>query len=84
MIMDDRIEEKLLDLKSEIDEAKSNVARLEGQKTALMSQLKTEWGVSSIKEARTKLAELQKKCDVLEKKIKEGLQELEETYPMEE
>ncbi len=74
------IEEDLLDLKRDIDEAKTKVAELNGQVTALLRQLKEEWKCSSIQEAEEKLRKLDLKITSIQKEIDKGCAELEEKY----
>ena len=44
-------EQQLLDLKERVEDAKTQVAELNGQQTALMNQLKNDWGCKTIEEA---------------------------------
>ena len=74
--------QELLDLKSDVAEAKSKVSELTGQKTALMSQLKTDWDCKTIKEAEDKLQEMENSISKLEKKIETGVSELENKYEL--
>ena len=74
--------EELLDLKDDVAEAKSKVSELTGQKTALMSQLKTDWDCKTIKEAEDKLQEMEDSISKLEKKIEKGVSELESKYEL--
>ena len=73
-------EKELLDLKEKVDDAKQAVSELTGQKNALMKQLKDDWQCKTIDEAETKLTKMDKDIDILEKKIENGVQELEEKY----
>jgi len=73
-------EADLLKLKQEIDQAKSSVSELKGQQTALLKQLKEEWGCSSIEEAEKKIKKMQKEIETLDASIETGLEELEEQY----
>ena len=73
-------EQDLLNLKGEIDEAKTKVSELNGQKTALMNQLKTDFGCKTPKEAEKKLTDLKKEITTLENEIEEGTKELSEKY----
>jgi len=74
--------QELLDLKDDVAEAKSKVSELTGQKTALMSQLKTDWDCKTIKEAEDKLQEMEDSISKLEKKIETGVSELENKYEL--
>lgn len=73
-------EQDLLKLKQEIDEAKDNVNQLKGQQTALLKQLKEEWGCSTIEAAEKKIAKMKKEIEILNTSIETGLEELEEKY----
>jgi len=73
-------ERKLLDLKEQVEEAKIKVSELTGQQTALMKQLKEEFGCTTIEQAQKKLETMEKEITVLDKKIEEGVQELKTKY----
>jgi predicted nuclease with TOPRIM domain len=78
-------EKQLLDLKEQVDEAKTKVSELTGQQIALMKQLKEDWGCKTIQEAETKLEEMGKTISILEKKIERASAELElQLNPVEE
>ena len=74
--------QELLDLKDDVANAKIKVSELTGQKTALMSQLKTDWDCKTIKEAEDKLQEMEDSISKLEKKIETGVSELENKYEL--
>lgn len=73
-------EEDLLDLKKEIDAAKTETAQLEGQKKELMRQLKENWDCDTVEEAEAKLKKLQKKYKDTTEQIADGITELQEKY----
>jgi len=73
-------EQQLLDLKIEVEEAKATTAELKGQQTALMNQLRTDWKCNSVEEAEKKLKTMQKEIETLDKKIREGVAEVEKRY----
>lgn len=75
--------QELLDLKDEITEAKNKEQNIKGQITALTAQLKTDWGCTSVKEAKKKIDSMEEKIEELKIKIEEGEEELNEKYPME-
>ena len=77
-------EQQLLDLKEKVEDAKTQVSELNGQQTALMSQLKNDWGCKTIEEANTKLKGMENAISILEKKIERGVKELEEKYQINE
>lgn len=74
---------KLIKLKEEIDEAKSEVAKLSGKKEHLMGQLKETYGCNSLKEAEAKVEKLTKKIEDLDKQITKALSDLESKLPNE-
>jgi prefoldin subunit 5 len=71
---------QLLELKEKVEEAKTTVSELTGQQTALLQQLKTDFGCKSIEDAEEKLEVLNRNIKGLEKKIEKGTQELEEKF----
>jgi len=73
-------EQDLLNLKKDINTAKTNKANLEGQKEGIMKQLRDTFKVKTVEEANTKLSQLERQQKVLEQKIKDGIEELEEKY----
>lgn len=74
--------EKLLELKQDIDNAKTEIAKLEGKKEALMKELKDQWKCTTIKQAEKKLADLEKEAGKLGEQIEKGVTELEEKYEL--
>jgi chromosome segregation ATPase len=73
-------EQELFELKGEIDEAKQKVSELTGQKNALMTQLKEDWGCDTIEEAEERLATMDKNITIITKKIEKASQELEAKF----
>ena len=73
-------EKDLLQLKKEIDSAKSEKAELTGELKSLMKLLKDEWKCSSLEDARKKIRQWEKEISELDEKIKTGITELEEKY----
>jgi predicted nuclease with TOPRIM domain len=73
-------EKQLLDLKENVADAKQKVAELTGQNTALMNQLKTDYSCKTIAEAEDKLAKMDKDIFIIDKKIEDGVKDLEEKY----
>ena len=76
-------EQQLLDLKNDIEEAKTTVSELKGQEKALMKQLKDDWKCVSIAEAESKLKKIEGEITSLEKKIETGVKELEDKHNIE-
>ena len=75
-------EDKLLNLKAEIDSAKSTVSELKGQKTALMKQLKDDWDCTTIDQAEKTLENMKIEIEKIENQIEKGTKELEEKYEL--
>jgi predicted nuclease with TOPRIM domain len=73
-------EKQLLDLKEDVGEAKQKVAELTGQNTALINQLKTDYSCKTIAEAEEKLAKMDKDISIIDKKIEDGIKDLETKY----
>jgi predicted nuclease with TOPRIM domain len=72
-------ESQLLELKKKIDEAKTKVSELNGQKSALLKQLE-EFGCKTITEAEKKLEGMEKEISGITEKIDSGTKELEMKY----
>lgn len=73
-------EKQLIDLKKQIEVTKSSVSEMKGQRTALLNQLKKDFNCKSVEEGQAKLEELETVLESTDKKIKKGLQEIEENY----
>jgi hypothetical protein len=73
-------EQQLIDLKSQIEDAKQSVSELKGQQTALLKQLKDTYKCNSIEEADKKVGVMQKDIATLQKQIDEYTKELEAKY----
>ena len=71
-------EKELLELKSEIEESKTIISELTGQKTALLQQFKKDYGCESLKEAKRLLNQEEKNDRLLDKKIEAETERLEE------
>jgi predicted nucleic acid-binding Zn-ribbon protein len=74
------IENRLLQMKHRIEEAKKSKAQHEGSIKTLMKQLKTDHGCSSVKEAEDKLKALTVEQDKLESELQDGVNKLEEEF----
>lgn len=75
-------EKHLQHLKSKIDTAKEKVAQLEGRKAYLLQELEQKWECPTLKQAHSKLNQLKKKAEKLDKQIQDGLARLEEKYDL--
>ena len=76
-------QQKLLQLKEDIEDAKIKVSELTGQRSALMTQLKKDYNCKSLDEADKKSKDLQKQIDDLNSQIEQGIEELETKYDFE-
>lgn len=72
--------EDLMDLKIQIDQAKEKVSELKGKRQYLLSELKEQWGCSTIEEAKEKIERLIIKIKKLEQTIQSGMKKLDEYY----
>ena len=75
-------EKQLFDLKKQVDTANSTVSELKGQQTALLKQLKDDWGCKTIDEAEQKLKTLNAEIDMIAEQIEKGTTELVEKYAL--
>ncbi|HDY89978.1 MAG TPA: hypothetical protein ENH82_17890 [bacterium] len=75
-------EEKLLELKKEIDEAKTEISELKGSKTQLMKDLKGQWNCTTLEEAKKKYAKGKEDIADIDKRIEKGVEELNEKYEL--
>jgi hypothetical protein len=75
-------EQELLRLKKKVEDTKQQKSQLEGQKVALMKQLKDDWKVKSLEEATAKMNSLAEEVEQLTKQIEKGSKELEEKYEL--
>ena len=69
--------EELLELKEKIETTKTTISEYTGQLQGMMKQLQTDFDCSTIPEAKTKLASIEKNIEILERKINKGMIELE-------
>jgi predicted nucleic acid-binding Zn-ribbon protein len=75
-------EQDLLQLKRKVETAKQNVSELRGQQTAVMKQLKDEYGCKTIEEAEEKVKTLNTKVTKINNRIDEGVVELKEKFEL--
>jgi len=67
-------------LQNEIVQAKQELAECVGQEKELMNQLKEEFDVSTLDEAKELLSDMEKKEKDMESEISAGIKKLEEEY----
>jgi hypothetical protein len=75
-----KIVESLANLKKGIDEAKSELLRIDGRETEAVKQLKEIHNLSSVEEIEAKLAELEEKDKILQAEIEAIYKNLQESY----
>lgn len=73
-------EKQLLELKQQIDDAKTEVATLKGKLQHLNEQLLKEWECKTLQDAEKKIIQLQQEAEKIDKQLQTNLQELEEKY----
>jgi predicted nuclease with TOPRIM domain len=73
-------EQNLLQLKKDVEAAKTKTTELTGQKNALMKQLKDDWKCSDLDSAQKKLTKMDEELETLESQIKKGIGELQTKY----
>ena len=74
------IQVDLKNLKDNIDNAKTNLAKLEGRETELLKQLKKDFGVNTIEEAEKKITQLEKEYKKKKESIEKDYKTLKEQY----
>lgn len=74
------IAERLLSLKSEIEQAKLDKASCEGALKQNMERLKTEFQCRSLEQAKAKLETLKNQKQTLQNQIEKSMNNLEENY----
>jgi len=75
-------ENQLLELKREIDDAKTEVSELKGTRKQLMKDLKENWDCTTLEQAEKKHEKLREAITVLSDKIEKGVKELNEKYEL--
>jgi predicted nuclease with TOPRIM domain len=75
-------EQDLLELKKQVDEAKTKVSELTGHKTALLKQLKNDWECNSVEDVEKKLKLMNKEIEKISQQIETGIEELESKYEL--
>lgn len=69
--------EELIELQEEIERRKTQKAQLEGERNAILKQLKEDWDCKTVKQAEQKISELEEERNSLDLEIANGLRELE-------
>lgn len=73
-------EQKLLDLKKKIEQAKTRTAELKGKRDGLMETLQKKWKCKSIPEAEKLIENMESEITDLEEQKEKGVAELQEKY----
>lgn len=73
-------DQDLLDLKKDIDNSKTKLSELKGQKHTQMEILERDFGCKTVKQAEKKLQQMKEKITDLEEEKEKGIKELEELY----
>ena len=73
-------EERLLQYKEKIGNARIELGQLEGEEKSLLKRLKEEHGLKSVEETRKKLDKLKAEGDEFEEKLEAKLTEIEQKY----
>ena len=71
-------EKQLLDLKNRIEESKNSVAQLQGKANHFFQELKKNWGVNTMEQAKKKAAVMKKEIDKMEEEVNELMNKLEQ------
>jgi F0F1-type ATP synthase membrane subunit b/b' len=79
MIEKDKLQ-KLLDMKTKLENAKARKSELLGQQKQVLKNLKDDFDCSTLDEAKEKLKNMKAKIDRLETKFKTDLAKLEADY----
>jgi hypothetical protein len=67
-----KTEQQLLDLKKEVEAAKTQSSELTGQQKSLMKQLKDEWACASTEAGDKKITQLLTKLKEIDRQIEEN------------
>ncbi len=72
--------EKLLKIKSQIDEAKNKQAEIRGKKTSTEEQMQAKFGVKTVDDAEQELKKRAQELDTMEGDFEKGMKEVESAY----
>jgi len=75
--------ERLLQIKDQINKAKTTQSEVKGQIAGVWDNAKTRFKISELPEASKKLSEMGAKLDQEEVELKSGEEKLEAAYPWE-
>ena len=74
------VQKELAELSEQIEESKTKLSKLEGQRIELLKNVKEILGVKTIEEAEKELKKLISQQNEIEKDIKTGLDKLKKEY----
>jgi septal ring factor EnvC (AmiA/AmiB activator) len=74
------VQKELAELSEQIEESKTKLSKLEGQRIELLKNVKEILGVKTIEEAEKELKKLIAQQNEIEKEIKTGLDKLKTVY----
>lgn len=77
---DDRLGRELLRMKKQAEEAAQEASELKGRLSQIETSLKEEYQCQDLNEAKSLLSQLEEQADQLENELREGLEEVKETY----
>jgi hypothetical protein len=80
MIDTKQVEKKISTFKSELDSAKTDRDKLEGELSGLIKRLKDEFGFDNVEKAQKELEKLKKEKESLESDLVKGIQDIETKY----
>lgn len=73
--------ERLLEIKEQISDAKTQQSEVKGQISGVESQAQSKFKVSGLPAAEGKLKKMGEDLDAMEMKFTDGMEKLEESYP---
>ncbi len=73
-------EQDLLELKDEIEDAKTQVAELKGKEKYLKQELQDKWNCETMKEAEKLLSQMEKDAEKIDKQIQKETKQIEDKY----
>lgn len=73
--------EKLLKIKGQIDNAKTEKAKISGQISGVEQQMQSKFNIKGVKAAEKKLAAMGSELDSKEKEFDDDMAELERNFP---
>ena len=76
--------DELKKVQGEIQEKIAEKTKLEGRREQLLTNLKKDFGCSSVESAKVKLSELIEQSEILEGSIAKQITEIESTYELSE